>query len=111
MLTKEDVTIIRDPEKITKEAVRFYQNLLGKANPLMSATQPIVLTDGPILSRAQQLELIQPFTKDDVMLALKSIEDNKAPGGDGFNSYFFKQAWPIIGDEVTTVVLQFFSTN
>ncbi|KAG5601446.1 hypothetical protein H5410_032816 [Solanum commersonii] len=58
MLTKEDGTIIKDPEKITKEAVRFYQNLLGKANPLMSATQPVVLTDGPVLSRAQQLELI-----------------------------------------------------
>uniref|UniRef100_M1ACM3 RNA-directed DNA polymerase (Reverse transcriptase) n=1 Tax=Solanum tuberosum TaxID=4113 RepID=M1ACM3_SOLTU len=111
MLTKEDGTIIRDPEEITKETMRFYQNLLGKANPLMPATQPVVLKDGPVLSRPQQLELIQPFTKDDVMLALKSIEDNKAPGGDGFNSYFFKQAWPIIYDEVTTIVLQFFSTN
>ncbi|KAH0685683.1 hypothetical protein KY290_017200 [Solanum tuberosum] len=111
MLTKEDGTIIRDPEEITREAVRFYQNLLGQATPLMLATQPAVVRDGHVLSRAQQLELIQPFTKDDVLMALKSIEDNKAPGGDGFNSYFFKQTWPIIGEEVTTDVLQFFSTN
>ncbi|KAH0664984.1 hypothetical protein KY285_026190 [Solanum tuberosum] len=111
MLTKEDGTIIRDPEEITREAVRFYQNLLGQANPLMPATLPAVVRDGPVLSRAQQLELIQPFTKNDVLMTLKSIEDNKAPGGDGFNSYFFKQTWPIIGEEVTTAVLQFFSTN
>ncbi|KAH0714216.1 hypothetical protein KY284_007121 [Solanum tuberosum] len=86
MLTKEDGTIIRDPEEITKETVRFYQNLLGQANSRMPATQPAVLRDGLVLSRSQQLELIQPFTKEDVLMTLKS-------------------------EEVTTVVLQFFSTN
>ncbi|KAK4713159.1 hypothetical protein R3W88_019066 [Solanum pinnatisectum] len=58
MLTKDDDTIIRDSEEITREAVRFYQNLLGQANSLMPATQPEVLRDGPVLSKAQQLELI-----------------------------------------------------
>ncbi|KAH0644838.1 hypothetical protein KY284_032722 [Solanum tuberosum] len=111
MLTREDGTIIRDPEDITREVVKFYHTLLGQATALMPAAQPTILKDGPVLSRAQQLDLIQPFTKEDVVLALKSIEDTKAPGGDGFNSYFFKQAWPIIGDEVTTIVLQFCSTN
>ncbi|KAK6782101.1 hypothetical protein RDI58_019897 [Solanum bulbocastanum] len=111
MLTKDDNIVIRDLEEIIREVVRFYQNLLGQSNSLMPAPKPAVLRDGPVLSKTQQLELIQPFTKEDVLIALESIEDSKAPGGDGFNSYFFKQAWSIIGKEVIAAVLQFFNTN
>lgn len=73
MLTKEDGTIIRDPEEVTKQAVKSYQNLLGKTAPTMPATQPTVLKDEPVLSRDQQLKLIQPSTKEDVTLALKIL--------------------------------------
>lgn len=77
----------------------------------MPAIKPAVLNTGPVLTRSQQLELIKPFNADDVYKALKSIGDTKAPGEDGFNSYFFKQTWPIIGERVTTTVLKFFQTN
>lgn len=56
----------------------------------MPATHPAILRDGPVLSRTQQLDLIKLFTKEDVVMELKSIEDNKSPGGDGFNSYFIQ---------------------
>lgn len=44
----------------------------------------------------------------EVVNVLKDIDDKKAPGCDGFNTFFFKKAWSIIGDEVTYVVLHFF---
>lgn len=54
----------------------------------MPATQLTILRDGPVLSRTPQLDLIKPFTEEDVLMALKSIKDNKSPGVDGFNSHF-----------------------
>lgn len=66
----------------------------------MSVVKQEVLKAGPLLQRAHQLTMIRGFTKKDIVTALKSIDDNKAPEGDGFSSLFYKQAWPIIGEEV-----------
>ncbi|KAH0658124.1 hypothetical protein KY289_026872 [Solanum tuberosum] len=79
MLTREDETVIREATNVTKEAVGFYQKLLGQCNKHMKATHPEVLKDGPVLTREQQMFLIQPFNAVDVKEDLMSIGDSKAP--------------------------------
>ncbi|KAL0444878.1 UNVERIFIED_CONTAM: hypothetical protein Slati_2210500 [Sesamum latifolium] len=44
-------------------------------------------------------------------MALFDIEEDRAPGSDGFSSGFYKAAWPIVGKEVTKAVLDFFGTG
>ncbi|KAL2248718.1 UNVERIFIED_CONTAM: hypothetical protein Sindi_2345500 [Sesamum indicum] len=44
-------------------------------------------------------------------LLLPFSPDDKAPGPDGYSSGFFKVAWPVVGEEVTRAVLDFFSTG
>ncbi|KAL0455482.1 UNVERIFIED_CONTAM: hypothetical protein Slati_0887400 [Sesamum latifolium] len=41
--------------------------------------------------------LIRPFTKEEVKATLFDIEEDRAPGPDGFSSGFYKAAWPIVG--------------
>ncbi|KAL2225254.1 UNVERIFIED_CONTAM: hypothetical protein Sindi_3094700 [Sesamum indicum] len=49
---------------------------------------------------------------DDVKQAMFDIADDKGtPGPDGYSSRFFKAAWPVVGEEVTRAVLDFFSTG
>lgn len=43
--------------------------------------------------------------------ALWSIGDNKAPGPDGFNAFFYKQAWDLVGADVIAAVQEFFSSG
>lgn len=35
---------------------------------------------------------------------LWSIDDNKELGSDGFNVYFFKKVWVIIGEDICEVI-------
>ncbi|KAL0295423.1 UNVERIFIED_CONTAM: putative ribonuclease H protein [Sesamum calycinum] len=41
---------------------------------------------------------------------LRYLQD-KAPGPDGYSSGFYKAAWPVIGEEVATAILEFFTTG
>lgn len=107
MLTKADRTVIKEPNEIVTEVVGFYQQLLGQSISPILAANPAVLKEGPVLSGTPQVSLTQPFNREEVLDALKGIDDNKAPRGDGFNAHFFKQAWPIISEEVTNVMLIF----
>lgn len=111
ILIREDGTIIMDQEAITTEAMDFYKNLFGKIKSYMPTINQEVLKRGPVLQQVQQLALIRDFNKEDVLATLKSIDDNKAPMGDGFNAYFYKKTRHVIGDEVTKVILNFLNTN
>ncbi|KAL0322039.1 UNVERIFIED_CONTAM: Transposon TX1 uncharacterized protein [Sesamum calycinum] len=55
--------------------------------------------------------LIRPITKDDVKTAVFDIEEDRAPGPDGYSSGFFKAAWPVVGEEITAAVMDFFTTD
>lgn len=66
---------------------------------------------GPRLQVRQQRELTKDVTAQEIKDALFSIDSNKAPGIDGFNAYFFKKSWAIIGGEIIEGVQQFFCTG
>ncbi|KAL0455613.1 UNVERIFIED_CONTAM: LINE-1 reverse transcriptase [Sesamum latifolium] len=55
--------------------------------------------------------LTRPILKEEVKEAVFDIAEDKTPGPDGFSSRFYKAAWPVIGDEVTRAVQDFFVTG
>ncbi|KAK6784899.1 hypothetical protein RDI58_018354 [Solanum bulbocastanum] len=69
------------------------------------------MKDDPVLNRSQQSHLIAPVSRKEVVKAFQGINDNKAPGCDDFNAYFFKQTWGQLGEEIIDLVLHFFSTS
>ncbi|KAL2252866.1 UNVERIFIED_CONTAM: hypothetical protein Sindi_0081300 [Sesamum indicum] len=64
-----------------------------------------------VLTTEEAGQLILAFSPEDVKQAVFDIAEDKAPGPDGFSSGFFKAAWSVVGHEVTTAVLDFFSTG
>lgn len=59
----------------------------------------------PRVTNNMNEELLKPYSAEDVKKALFSIGDTKAPGTDGLHAIFFKKCWHIVGDMLTSEVL------
>ncbi|KAL0455360.1 UNVERIFIED_CONTAM: hypothetical protein Slati_0875200 [Sesamum latifolium] len=94
---------------VTNEFISFYQRLLGgeRTNRFidLSFLRPWARY---LLSKEDSAALIKPVTAAEVKMAFFDVEEDKSPGPDGYSSGFFKAAWPIIGEEVTQAILEFF---
>lgn len=103
-LTRADSIVCIGQEKIKQEIVGFHKKLIGTATEELSMVDKRVVARGPTLSAAQISMLNSECSEEEVRLALFSMESNKAPGIDGYNVFFFKKCWHIIGAEITLAV-------
>ena len=50
-------------------------------------------------------------TRIEIIEAFFSIHPNKAPGPDGFNAFFYRRVWHIVGEDIIHDVHSFFASN
>ncbi|KAK4384040.1 hypothetical protein Sango_3097900 [Sesamum angolense] len=104
--------ILTAHDEVVDEFVAFYQRLLGGERRrefidlryLRPWARHVVTPD-------ESMVLVQPPTREEIKDAFFDIAEDKAPGPDGYSSGFYKAAWPVIGDEVVTAILEFFTTG
>ena len=107
ILTSGNGCRIEDPVEIKEEAVRYFKEILCVAGSRSAEYS----TDGLVWSQQHLNILNGEISPEEVKLAMFSIDDNKAPGPDGFSARFFKAAWGIIGCDVVDAVISFFKSG
>ncbi|KAL0287399.1 UNVERIFIED_CONTAM: hypothetical protein Scaly_2765900 [Sesamum calycinum] len=55
--------------------------------------------------------LIRPVTREEIKEAIFDIDEESAPGPDGYTSAFFKTAWPVVGQAISEAICEFFRTG
>lgn len=92
---------------IARIAVNYYQSLLGAASDSCDIDPSIDLST---LSEDQKSMLSATFSQEDVLCTLKNMAKRKSPGPDGFTPEFYVTAWDIVGKDVVSGILYFFSS-
>ena len=110
-----ETEVTKDPQRIEKEAVHFYDALLNgrQDHKLQDTGQPFQPDDRYLeeflsnlsqLSQASQDLLVEPLTKEEIEDALKTCANGKSPGLDGLTYEFFKKTWTVIGTSFSKVL-------
>ena len=70
-----------------------------------------IMREGRQIDASSTQTLIQEVSEEEIKEALFGMNDNKALGVDGFNVYFFKNAWDIIKQNFINAIKEFFNSN
>lgn len=60
------------------------------------------------LSSRDNEQLTRPFTEEEVKNAIFSMEENSAPGPDGFSVTFYKKCWGIVKTDLMDMMNDFY---
>ncbi|KAL0294577.1 UNVERIFIED_CONTAM: Retrovirus-related Pol polyprotein from type-1 retrotransposable element R2 [Sesamum radiatum] len=103
---------LTNPSAVVDEFVRYYQDLLrGRTRDRFIDLRYLRPWARHILSEEEAASLVVPVTPGEIKQALFDIDESKALGPDGYSAAFYKAAWPVIGEEVTQAILEFFRTG
>ncbi|KAJ6925333.1 hypothetical protein NC651_009871 [Populus alba x Populus x berolinensis] len=108
-LTDEAGNQVTTNKEMGQLAVAYYQNIL--AAPPHEYQEDVSRLYTSKIPPTSVSSLIQPFTSEEIKRALFSIPDDKAPGPDGFTSYFFKKCWGIVGADFINAIRSFFDRS
>ena len=89
--------------------VSFYSDLLYTTLLNRHKVNMNVISASPNLIANMRDSLDLSFSTEDIKKAMWSLDGNKAPGLDGYNSKFYKSAWSMVGPDIVEVVQLFFS--
>jgi hypothetical protein len=102
-LRREDGSVVEE-EGAKKEVVTNYFINLFSSNVGTRMDELLSQIDSRVTPEMNEL-LCKEFSAAEVKEALDNIGDLKAPGMDGMPSIFYKQSWELVGEKVTTEVL------
>ncbi|GJZ09506.1 RNA-directed DNA polymerase, eukaryota, reverse transcriptase zinc-binding domain protein [Tanacetum coccineum] len=86
-------------DQVGAQFVKYFQGIFGESSHVSPIIDPASLFSTS-LSLEEANFMVRHVFKLEIKYAFFGMEDDKAPGPDGFSAKFFKAAWPIIGDEL-----------
>lgn len=98
---------------IKSHCVDYYSNLLDSSPPVLSseAKDEISRLTTFRCDVPSKEMLMAPVSREEIKKEVFSLPANKAPGPDGYTGEFFRKAWPVIGNDFTDAVQEFFASG
>ncbi|CAH1447585.1 unnamed protein product [Lactuca virosa] len=97
----------KEGDEACKQIVKYFSDFLGVDSDVSPIINPEDLFENK-LNQDQAFDMVKEVTCEEIKAAVFDIDDDKAPGPDGYTSKFFKAAWVIVGDDFCKAVKEFF---
>jgi len=105
---KKEEEVISDPRQVRQVFLQHFKQLYTRHEVVLFDLTSLGIQK---LNTEEKLRLEQPVTIEEVKEAIMNCDPSKAPGYDGFNLKCLKHVWPIIGEEFSKYIIQFFETG
>ena len=92
-LRLSDNTITQSPDKILAEQKQFYKNLYKCVNENQDSNFLQEIKDIPTIPDDIKHNMEVELTETELLKVLKSMDNNKSPGEDGYPAEFYKVFW------------------
>ena len=90
----------------------FFQKLIGTRDTRVTGCPQNILKEIlQTLFARDAIDLSKPVTAAEIKSVTFSIKGDKAPGPDGYTSYFSRTTWSIVGTNVVKAILYFFHSS
>ena len=90
-LRKDDSTTIIDPAEIKQEVAEHFKQRWNCTSTLSASSLEQYLADIPIITESYEYTPIDSLiTKDEIKLAINSLNLNASPGSDGLSPKFYQ---------------------
>ena len=95
---------MEDIRDVAEVAVNYFETIFHSGT--CERMEECLNTVPQRMTTAMRVELSRP-TVEEVKAALFQMGPTKAPGPDGMNALFYKKFWHIVGNDVSSAVLEF----
>ncbi|XP_050232935.1 uncharacterized protein LOC126681437 [Mercurialis annua] len=101
-----DETCYNSAPAIKHQVYSFYRQLFSRSAEISYSLASLPIRQ---LLHSQAAALSIPFSEEEIYATLLGCDDNKAPGPDGFNYFFYKKAWKSIKGDLISLFQQFYT--
>ncbi|KAL0292727.1 UNVERIFIED_CONTAM: hypothetical protein Scaly_3154100 [Sesamum calycinum] len=108
-IQNEDGQLLTEYTAVTGEFVNYFKKLFGGSQRQTQNLDHLQPFARYLISEDEATQITSPFQRHEIKEVLFDINEDSAPGPDGFSSGFFKSSWAVIGEDVCRAVMEFFN--
>lgn len=96
-------------EAMGRKILEFYQHLFSTNSPTIP--QDLDNLNEPLITSEDNEILIKLLDAEEILSTLKKMAPEKASGPDGMTMFFFRFFWDVVGVDMMSTVLDFFTNG